>query len=176
VATLRASLVRQLPEFMIPTSFVVLDTLPQTPNGKIDRRALPSPDTAVQPVREHVAPRNATEAELEKIWRDVLGRNSFGVTDNFFDLGGHSLLATQLVWRIESSFGIELPLPLVFEATTIEEQSKAIAARRGNPVSTSIPKRLSADEASELLRRIDSLSDAEVEELLRQPALNTFSA
>lgn len=177
VPSLPAALSRHLPEFMVPSAFVVLKALPLTPNGKLDRRALPVPATqAAGATHDYVAPRDSTESALSELWRDVLGRNSFGVMDDFFDLGGHSLLATQLVSRIQQRFGVEVPLPLVFEATTIAEQAKAIASHSKPSADAPIPRQLSAAEASELLSRLDSLSDAEIEELLRQPALNSFSA
>ncbi len=178
VPSLQAALSRHLPEFMVPSAFVVLKALPMTPNGKIDRRALPvpGPQAAGATRHDYVAPRDSTESALSELWRDVLGRNSFGVMDDFFDLGGHSLLATQLVSRIQQRFGVEVPLPLVFEATTIAEQAKAIASQSKPSADAPIPRQLSAAEASKLLSRLDSLSDAEIEELLRQPGLKSFSA
>jgi len=178
VPSLQAALSRHLPEFMVPSAFVVLKALPMTPNGKIDRRALPvpGPQAAGATRHDYVAPRDSTESALSELWRDVLGRNSFGVMDDFFDLGGHSLLATQLVSRIQQRFGVEVPLPLVFEATTIAEQAKAIASQSKPSADAPIPRQLSAAEASKLLSRLDSLSDAEIEELLRHPGLKSFSA
>jgi surfactin family lipopeptide synthetase C len=118
---------QQLPAYMIPSLFVELKTLPLTPSGKVDRRALPSPDEArVQVSERFVAPRNSVEEELAKIWADVLGLEQVSVEDNFFELGGHSLLATQVTSRIREALQIELPVWTIFETLTIAELAKAI--------------------------------------------------
>jgi amino acid adenylation domain-containing protein len=104
VGELRSFLKTKLPEYMIPSAFVMLEALPLTPNGKVDRRSLPAPDT-VRPELEKpfVAPRTEVEERLAAIWSDVLGLEQIGVRDNFFELGGHSLLATQVVSRVRES-------------------------------------------------------------------------
>ncbi|HYG81326.1 MAG TPA: amino acid adenylation domain-containing protein, partial [Pyrinomonadaceae bacterium] len=102
VPELRRFLKGRLPEYMIPSAFVLLDALPLTANGKVDRRALPEPDGArVVPSREFVAPRDALELRLKEIWEDVLGVRPVGVTDNFFELGGHSVLAVRLLSHVQ---------------------------------------------------------------------------
>ncbi len=120
VADLRAYLQKRLPQYMVPASIVLLDRLPQTPNGKVDRRALPAPD-AVRGgiVSTYHAPRTRTERLLAAIWADVLNIERVSVSDNFFELGGHSLLATQLISRIRIEFDNELPVRAIFEAPTI---------------------------------------------------------
>jgi amino acid adenylation domain-containing protein len=116
----RRSLGERLPVFMVPSAFVVLEALPLTPSGKLDRRALPVPDAARSDhVGKFVAPRNAVEQMLAGIWLEVLGLDTVGVHDNFFQLGGHSLLATQLVSRVRDAFLVELPLASIFAAPTI---------------------------------------------------------
>ena len=129
---LRSFLKTKLPSYMVPTAFVVLDTLPLTANGKVDQKALPSPDlTVVRETSPIVAPTTSLEASLEELWTQLLGRKQVGIHDNFFELGGHSLLATQLVSRIRDRFQVELPLRSVFETPTIAELAQKIAALRG---------------------------------------------
>ncbi len=125
---LRGYLKEKLPEYMVPSSFVVLDALPLTPNGKIDRRALAKiePERAVE-ADGYVAPRTAAEARLAEIWSEILDLERVGVQDDFFDLGGHSLLATQLVSRVRETLGVELPLRRLFEVSTIEGLSLELA-------------------------------------------------
>jgi amino acid adenylation domain-containing protein len=122
--TLRAHLRTRLPEYMVPAAFVSVDALPLTPNGKLDRKALPVP-AASGLEREYVAPRTPTEQAIAGIWGEILGVERVGAEDNFFDLGGHSLLATRVMARIRRDLRVELPLRVVFEATTLA----ALAAR-----------------------------------------------
>ncbi|MBD1887601.1 non-ribosomal peptide synthetase [Microcoleus vaginatus] len=127
VPQLQAYLAEKLPEYMVPSAFVVLESLPVTANGKVDRLALPAP----QPIKlewagGYVAPQTSIEEVLVKIWAEVLGIKRVGIRDNFFELGGHSLLATQLVSRVRDAFAVELPLRRVFEAPTIAELSKIV--------------------------------------------------
>ena len=118
---LRSHLRRKLPDYMIPAAFAFLDSLPLTPSGKIDRRALPArPGTRPDLEEAHVAPRDDLEKRLTHIWERVLGLQSVGIRDSFFDLGGHSLLAVRLVWEIEKELGQRLPLVSFFHDSTIE--------------------------------------------------------
>jgi len=126
-ALLRAHLADKLPDYMVPSFFVALGAFPLTPNGKIDRKALPAPDPAAS-AAGMVAPRNPTEALMASMWSDVLGIEAIGVTDNFFDLGGHSLMATQLAARIRKVFGVALPLRDVFSTPTIAALSASVDA------------------------------------------------
>jgi acyl carrier protein len=117
---LRSFLKEKLPDYMIPSAFVYLDCLPITPNGKVDRKALPVPEGS----RTHLetvflAPQTPTEEHLAKIWQEVLGLEQVGIHDNFFELGGHSLLATQVLSRARDHFEMELPLLHLFERPTI---------------------------------------------------------
>ena len=124
---LRSYLKRKLPEYMIPSAFVVLDALPLTPSGKVDRRRLPALDRArSQRESGYVAPRNVLEERLAKIWERVLGVEPISVTDNFFDLGGHSLLAVRLFVRIERRMARSLPLASIFQAPTVEQLAAMI--------------------------------------------------
>ncbi|MDJ0615616.1 MAG: amino acid adenylation domain-containing protein [Calothrix sp. MO_192.B10] len=119
---LRSFLKTKLPEYMIPGAFVLLEAMPLTPNGKVNRRGLPVPD-ASSLVREtsFVAPRDSVELQLAQIWSKILGVSSIGVQDNFFDLGGHSLLAVRLMADIEKQFGKNLSLADLFQGATIEQ-------------------------------------------------------
>lgn len=127
VSEIRNHLKQQLPDYMIPSAFVMLDALPLTTGGKVDRRALPAPGDARPGLEEgFVAPRTPTEEVLAAIWAEVLGLKQVGVHDNFFDLGGHSLLATQVISRIRESFRAELPLRSVFEVSTLADLADRI--------------------------------------------------
>ncbi|HVR99922.1 MAG TPA: amino acid adenylation domain-containing protein [Thermoanaerobaculia bacterium] len=128
-AALREFLRERLPAYMVPAFFVFLDGLPMTPNGKVDRRALPAPDRA-EMEEEAAEPRNAAEDLLAGIWAEVLGRDRVGMHENFFEIGGHSLLATQVVSRIRELFGLELPLQRLFEAPTVADLAAAVEAAR----------------------------------------------
>jgi amino acid adenylation domain-containing protein len=122
---LRAFLRDLLPDYMVPGLWVSLDELPLTASKKVDRRALPLPDLG-QPSAEHVPPRTEVEAAIAGTWEEVLGRPGLGVTDDFFDLGGHSLLATRVMSRLADLFDLEIPLRLLFEATTVAAQAAAL--------------------------------------------------
>ncbi|HEX6289174.1 MAG TPA: amino acid adenylation domain-containing protein, partial [Herpetosiphonaceae bacterium] len=126
----RAYLKDRLPDYMVPSAFVFLDTLPKTPNGKIDRRALPAPELAAELDECFVAPRNPIEDLLASVWADVLGVERVGTRDNFFELGGHSLLATQIASRVREAFQVELPLHTLFELPTVAELAEQIQRAR----------------------------------------------
>ncbi|PHM37254.1 Amino acid adenylation [Xenorhabdus mauleonii] len=113
-AKLRQQLAQHLADYMLPSAFVVLNAFPQTPNGKLDRQALPAPDTASVATRAYEAPRGETEATLAQIWQALLGLERVGRHDHFFELGGHSLLAIQLVARVRQVLAKELPLQTLF--------------------------------------------------------------
>ena len=117
VAELRAAAQRALPDYMVPSAIVVLDQLPLTANGKIDRKALPAPNMAAASADRYVAPRNAREETLCRIWAEVLGLDRVGVEDNFFELGGHSLLAVNLVERLRSE-ALAVDVRAVFASPT----------------------------------------------------------
>ena len=129
VSDLRDTLRDRLPAYMVPAAFVILDRLPLNPNGKVDRRALPDPgEVESAPAGERIAPRDEMELRLAKIWEEILGTSSVGVTDNFFDLGGHSLLAVRLAARIEHELGRSLPLAVLFQHPTIEKLAGLLRA------------------------------------------------
>ncbi|MGZ4123416.1 MAG: alpha/beta fold hydrolase, partial [Tumebacillaceae bacterium] len=137
---LRTFLQAKLPEFMVPAHFVMLDALPLTANGKVDRRALPVPHES-QAGREvpYVAPRDALELQLAGMWEAVLGTGPIGVRDNFFHLGGHSLLGVRLLVQIESAFGVELPLSVLFHGGTIEQLAQVVRSEENDSRSPLVP-------------------------------------
>ncbi len=127
ISDIRSFLLTKLPQYMLPSAFVLLDTMPLTPNGKVDRRALPAPDLSRQESEAtFVAPRNQVERQLTEIWEQTLGVQPIGVNDNFFELGGHSILAVKLFWQIEKTFNKNLPLAILFQSGTVEALAKII--------------------------------------------------
>jgi len=125
VSELRLLLKAQLPEYMVPSAFVLLERLPLTQNGKLDREALPVPDKdSFESETGFLAPRDPVELQLTKIWEELLNIKPIGVKDNFFDLGGHSLLALRLFAQIEKMLGKNLSLATLFQAPTIEQLAR----------------------------------------------------
>lgn len=124
---IRHFLRNKLPEYMIPVAFVPLDTFPLTPNGKVDRRALPAPRHVQSGgERPFVAPATSMEKILAPLWEQTLGVTPIGAHDNFFDLGGHSLLATKLTFEMRKTLGIEVPLHVLFQTPTIAGMARVI--------------------------------------------------
>jgi acyl carrier protein len=123
---------------MVPSTFVVLEALPLTANGKVDRHTLPAP-IQTELAGAYVAPRSPAEEKLARIWSELLGVKRVGIHDNFFELGGHSLLATQLISRIRDAIGIELPLRSLFEAPTIAELSQVIESLKVSGPEQQVP-------------------------------------
>jgi acyl carrier protein len=140
VVGLRAHLSQTLPDYMVPAAFVSLPAFPLTPNGKVNRRALPAPEGAAVARHEYVAPRNSTEEVLVGIWREVLKLDKVGVHDNFFELGGDSLIATRVLVRIRAAWTVELPLHVLFDAQSVAELADRVEIFRtaSNAVSPSI--------------------------------------
>ncbi|HEX7241395.1 MAG TPA: condensation domain-containing protein, partial [Longimicrobiaceae bacterium] len=134
---LRAHLSGRLPEYMVPAAFVVLERLPLTANGKVDRRALPAPER--ESGGGHAGPRTAAEEVLSGIWAEVLGVERVGVEEGFFELGGHSLLATQVVSRASRAFGVEVPLRVLFEAPTVAALAERVEVLRGSGAAAAPP-------------------------------------
>ncbi len=145
LAELRARLAERLPEYMVPGAFVVLESVPLTASGKVDRRALPAPEAGVGTA--YVAPRTEAEAVLAGIWAEVLRVERVGVEDDFFELGGHSLLATQVVSRVRQELGVEVPLQAVFGASTVAALAERLEELRATagPV---MPRVVAIDRAA----------------------------
>jgi acyl carrier protein len=159
VSVLRKALADALPDYMVPTAFVVLDAVPKTPGGKVDRRALPAPGRARPDLDQPlVAPRTPVEAALCALWRDVLGLDEVGIHDNFLDLGGHSLAVSQIVARVSETLHVDLPLRTVFETPTVAALAAAIADQ--------LAQGLDRDTRERLLAELDGLSEAEAEQRL----------
>ena len=161
LAALRSFLQTYLPEYMVPAIFVALDALPLTPSGKLDRRALPAPDTGhLSSAQAYVAPSTPVEVELAALWSELLGIARIGGHDDFFELGGHSLLMMRLAIRIRAAFHVDLPLRLLFDAPTIVAQSVLIANRQ--------IAQLEPGEITQLLEDLVGLSPEEIKRLLEQ--------
>lgn len=127
-SAVRARLAKQLPEYMLPQHFVVLDAIPLNSSGKVDRRALPAPHIEGMQRREHVAPRNESEAKIASIMEDVLALPGLGIHDDFFAMGGHSLLAAQLTARLNCEFDVALSLRALFDTPTIAGLAETVAS------------------------------------------------
>jgi surfactin family lipopeptide synthetase C len=127
----------RLPDYMMPSAFVLLEKLPLTPSGKIDKRALPDPNTIRPELKETFTPaRNEDEKILAQIWAEVLGVESVGINDSFFELGGHSLLATKLASRVRNAFQIEVALGVIFKAPTVAAMAESINKLKVNGETT----------------------------------------
>jgi hypothetical protein len=135
-ADLRSHLRAKLPEFMVPSSFVFLTSLPLTTSGKIDRKSLPAPDSQA-PVdgREYAAPRGSLERSIAAIWQQVLKLEKVSVKDNFFDIGGHSLLLAQVHSRLRDTIKGDLPLLTLLEYPTISSLSAHLSRGQGDDIS-----------------------------------------
>ncbi|MEE4683201.1 phosphopantetheine-binding protein, partial [Pseudomonas alliivorans] len=156
--TLKSELKAHLPDYMVPTHFVLLDALPLTANGKLDRKALPAPD-ATQLQAQFVAPEGELEQQLAAIWAEVLKIEQVGRTDNFFELGGHSLVAVQMLVRVREQLQHEVSLKDLFEHPVLADFSVTIQQKNGESdhaqdeltKSLEALKRLSAEEIDNLL-------------------------
>ncbi|MEG3833750.1 amino acid adenylation domain-containing protein [Microcoleus sp. Z1_C3] len=130
---LRSYLKQKLPQYMMPSAFVLLEAMPLTPNGKIDRRSLRAPDTNTAELESNFTePRTPDEQLIAEIWAEVLGLERVGIHDNFFELGGHSLLATQAISRLREAFQIEVPLRSLFESPTVATVTESLLQYRAD--------------------------------------------
>ncbi len=164
---IKAYLKEQLPEYMVPAVFVHLEQMPLTPNGKVDRKALPKPDQQRDVQSEYVAPRNESEEKLAAIVSELLNIEKVGVFDNFFELGGHSLLATKFMSRIREQFNVELPLRTLFEKPTVAELAIAIEESHSDLAGETIERIEREDvQLDDMLAELENLSDEEVRRLL----------
>jgi amino acid adenylation domain-containing protein len=128
---LRQFLKARLPEYMVPSAFVLLKTFPLTPGGKIDRQQLPPPEIErSEPDKQYIAPRTETERRLVEIWESMLNVRPIGIRDNFFELGGHSLLDARLVAEVERGMGVTLPLATIYHTRTIENMAEKVEHKK----------------------------------------------
>lgn len=136
---LHGFLANKLPHYMIPTQFVRMSSLPLSPHGKVDRRALPAPESERPETAEYAKARTPSEEVLNGIWCEVLGLDQIGIHDNFFAIGGHSLLATKVLARIRDAFGVELSLRTLFEAPTLAELASRLTNRAAAELDVGLP-------------------------------------
>jgi iturin family lipopeptide synthetase A len=162
VSEWRDFLSARLPNYMIPASFVMLNEFPLTPNGKIDRRALPKPDSFVQAVKSDLnLPTQPTEKRLADIWSQILGRQQIGLDENFFQIGGNSLLATQLIFQVRDTFSIPMPVSGLFELPTIaglaryvdNMMNQSISSQKDTTISTNFES--AEQQMIEILKRLE---------------------
>ncbi|MGB8507612.1 MAG: non-ribosomal peptide synthetase, partial [Pyrinomonadaceae bacterium] len=158
-ARLREFLKESLPDYMMPSAFVMLDALPLTVTGKIDRLMLPAPDDA-RPAQEdaYLAPRTPLEIVVAEVWAEVLRLEQVGVGDNFFDLGGHSMLVTQVLVRLRDLLGVELSLQLFFESPTVEQLAVTLLRHAEQPERV--------EKTAELLLAVAELPDEDAQTML----------
>jgi amino acid adenylation domain-containing protein len=160
-AELREHLAERLPSWMVPQAWMVMDALPKTPGGKVNRRALPAPDAAAaQEEAQFAAPATATEQAVAEIWREVLGLERVGATDDFFDLGGHSLKATRILTRVGARLGVDLPVGVIFDHPTVRGIAALVDERRATP----------PEPDGDLVAWLEDLSEEEAERLLAERA------
>jgi acyl carrier protein len=139
-----------LPAYMLPSAFIGIDSIPLTPNGKIDHKALNAlKGSDILASLEYVAPQTPTQEKLVQIWSELLEREKIGIHDDFFELGGHSLLATQLVSRVRANFGVDLPLRSLFEQSTICQLGECLEVRQSFLLQNSSIDVMSLDEREE---------------------------
>jgi amino acid adenylation domain-containing protein len=151
----------KLPDYMVPSVFAFLDSLPLTPAGKVDRRTLPEPGTARPRLdTAYVPPRTLLEEKVAKIWAKVLSLDRVGVHDNYFELGGDSLLATQVISRLREAFHIELPLRALFENPTVASLAVQITQTQA--------KKAGREDLARMLADVEACSDKEAQRLLEQ--------
>ncbi|MEM8531993.1 MAG: amino acid adenylation domain-containing protein, partial [Chloroflexota bacterium] len=138
---LRTFLRTSLPDYMIPAAFVPISAIPLTPNGKLDRAALPNPNLGVTSEKGYVAPLTPLENQIAAIWATVLEQERLGIHDDFFMVGGHSLLATQVISRLRATFQIDLPVRMLFDHPTIAELATVVAQTQqdANDPSSQVP-------------------------------------
>ena len=164
-ASLRSYMKDHVPDYMVPSAWVVLDRLPITSNGKLDRRALPDPQERSASTNEYEPPHTEIEKTLAQMWSQLLRVERIGLDDDFFELGGHSLLAMQVIVRLQSSYSIQIPLRLLFDCPTVRTLAERIDALRYENLLTELE---SGADNQELLESVTSISESRVQELIEE--------
>jgi acyl carrier protein len=164
ISELRSYLSERVPAYMLPSSYVMLEEMPLTGNGKVDRGKLPEPEP-LRPALEqkYEAPETATHQVIAGIWEEVLGIERVGIKDNFFELGGHSLLATQVISRVRDAFQVEIALRNLFESPTVEGLIEKMIQHE--------PQSGSLEEIARIWQEVERLSEDETKEILNQELL-----
>ncbi len=147
IELLKVRLKETLPDYMVPIAFVILNSMPLSANGKLDRKRLPQPDMSEILIKHYVAPRTATEKILASIWADLLGMEKIGVEDDFFELGGHSLLAAQMSFTVQKKFNLKLSLKMLLEKPTIAAQARLIDDGESDDVAMDLESEAVLDSA-----------------------------
>jgi acyl carrier protein len=166
VESLRAHLKAVLPEHMVPSAFVMLEQLPLTSNGKLDRRALPAPEFGAYMSRQYEAPQGEVEEILAGIWQGLLRVERVGRQDNFFELGGHSILAMQVIVRIRASFSIDMPISVLFECQMLKQLSARVDDLRQRVFLDRLS--VGGNTVKDLLERVASMPESKVQYLVRK--------
>ncbi len=163
LSDLQAFLKKSLPDFMLPSALVSLESFPLTASGKVARRLLPPPERGIMQAENLVLPRTPVEETIAMIWSDLFSIKQISIHDDFFGLGGHSLIATQLMARLNEAFELELPVRTIFDRPTIADLSTLIVEKRSEI----------ADETllAQLLTELESLSEDEAKIRLVKPTL-----
>ncbi|MBE9212897.1 amino acid adenylation domain-containing protein [Plectonema cf. radiosum LEGE 06105] len=165
---LRQYLQQKLPDYMVPSHYMLLDTLPLTSNGKIDRRALPKPQLHGQIDVEYVAAKTELEKAIAQIWRNALKLEQIGIHDNFFELGGNSLSATQVITQMRQILQVEITIRHFFEAPTIAEQAQVIEQQPKQISCVETIKKVERNNNQEILENLEEISEEDVDALLKQ--------
>lgn len=152
---LRNYLKMKLPEYMIPSYFIELEKIPLTPNGKVDRKALPNYKKSINVKTQYIPPQNEIEEKVSNIWKDILSLDEISIHDNFFELGGDSLKVTKIVDRVYKEFNVKIPLRNLFDDPTVAKLAELIQQK--NSQKSTMEK---------ILQEIEGLSDEEIQEVL----------
>jgi acyl-CoA synthetase (AMP-forming)/AMP-acid ligase II/acyl carrier protein len=166
VTGLRSQLVDKLPDYMVPSYFLFMEKFPLSTSGKVDRLALPKPDSTRPDLETpFVAPKTPIEQTLAIIWENALGIDQVGLNDNFFDLGGHSLLASQIISQVISTFRVKIPLQFLFQSPTVADMAVVILQYSAEQIAD--------DEVVDLLTKLENYSEDEAKSLINRETKNS---